>query len=83
MPVPRPTSVLRLISVLRRLSAVGWVIALLPLAGCAGKTGAYCAWDRQFTNCGYPTLESCRAAVSGVGSGYCGANPAYGTSKSR
>jgi hypothetical protein len=35
----------------------------------------YCAWySNGSTNCGFPTLQSCRAAVSGVG-GVCRANP--------
>lgn len=35
----------------------------------------YCAtYSNGSTNCGFPTLQSCRAAVSGVG-GFCGANP--------
>jgi hypothetical protein len=76
-------SVSQLISVLRRLSPVVSMMVAFLVAGCAGKIAPYCAWDRQYTNCGYHTLESCRAAVRGVG-GYCGANPAYsGTSGAR
>ena len=40
------------------------------------RQGAYCAFDRDYTNCGFPTLEACRAAVSGVG-GACRPNPMY------
>ena len=35
----------------------------------------YCAfYTDQTRNCGFPTMWSCQAAVSGVG-GYCGVNP--------
>ena len=40
------------------------------------KQGAYCAFDRDYTNCGYSTLEACVAAVRGVG-GNCRENPMY------
>jgi Protein of unknown function (DUF3551) len=37
----------------------------------------YCAWySDHSTNCGFPTLWSCQASVSGVG-GYCGPNPRW------
>jgi hypothetical protein len=39
----------------------------------------YCARQggrNGYENCGYSTLEQCRASVSGVG-GYCGINPRY------
>jgi Protein of unknown function (DUF3551) len=37
----------------------------------------YCAWyTDKSTNCGFPTLWSCQASVSGVG-GYCGINPRW------
>jgi hypothetical protein len=32
--------------------------------------------DGGFSNCGFVTIEQCRAAVSGVG-GSCGVNPGY------
>jgi hypothetical protein len=49
------------------------IVAIPRPAGAAPYP--YCAWysDRS-TNCGFPTLWSCQAAVSGVG-GFCGINP--------
>jgi hypothetical protein len=39
------------------------------------RTYPYCAWYMDgSSNCGFPTMSSCQAAVSGVG-GYCGVNP--------
>ena len=61
---------------------------LIVAAGVLALTGAwltpataelypYCAWyTNQATNCGFPSLWSCQAAVSGVG-GYCGINPRW------
>jgi hypothetical protein len=41
----------------------------------AAKTYPYCAWYSDGSiNCGFPTMWSCQASVSGVG-GYCGVNP--------
>lgn len=43
----------------------------------------YCAtYSNGSTNCGFPTLQSCRAAVSGVG-GVCRVNPRAAPTRSR
>jgi len=40
------------------------------------RQGPVCLYDREFTNCGYPSFAACRAAASGAG-GYCAENPRY------
>jgi hypothetical protein len=54
------------------LAAVATVAALTPAAA---DIKPYCArYTDQSTNCGFPTLWACQAAVSAVG-GFCGINP--------
>ena len=56
------------------LAAVATLGLLKPAAA---ELYPYCAWySDKSTNCGFPTLWSCQAAVSGVG-GYCGVNPRW------
>jgi hypothetical protein len=56
--------------------------AVVALTAAMLKTAAaelypYCAYySDQSRNCGFPTMWSCRAAVSAVG-GYCGVNPRW------
>jgi hypothetical protein len=40
------------------------------------RQGAYCVFDRDYSNCGYPSYQACVAAASGVG-GFCRPNPQY------
>ena len=40
------------------------------------RQGPYCLYDREFTNCGYPSFAACLATASGAG-GYCAQNPRY------
>jgi Protein of unknown function (DUF3551) len=40
------------------------------------RQGPYCVFDRNYTNCGYPSWEACVAAASGAG-GFCQQNPQY------
>jgi len=40
------------------------------------RQGPVCLYDREYTNCGYPSFAACRAAASGAG-GYCAENPRY------
>jgi len=58
-----------------------WIVlvafALLSAIGSDfADAAAWCAFytDNAGTNCGFYTLEQCRAATSGVG-GYCAPNP--------
>jgi len=51
------------------------VLTAAMLKPAAAQVYPYCAWYTDHsTNCGFPTLWSCQASVSGVG-GYCGINP--------
>ena len=55
-------------------AAIVALTAALP-APAAAQTYPFCAWySDHSTNCGFSTMWSCQAAVSGVG-GYCGVNP--------
>jgi hypothetical protein len=56
--------------------ATGVVALIASMSAPAdARTYPYCAWYQDgSTNCGFPTMASCQAAVSGVG-GYCGVNP--------
>jgi hypothetical protein len=40
------------------------------------RQGPFCIFDRDFTNCGYPSYDACMAAAKGVG-GFCRPNPMY------
>lgn len=42
----------------------------------------YGGHDYEGTNCGFVTLEQCRATISGIG-GYCYENPAYPATTAR
>src|SRR5260370_42693856 len=52
----------------------------------SASAGAWCAWYDAYTyNCGFRTLEQCRATVFGDSGAYCAPNPAnaYGEPRSR
>jgi hypothetical protein len=52
-------------------------VAALPLSGTDARAAPWCAHygTDNGTNCGFYTIEQCRAALSGVGRGYCSPNP--------
>jgi Protein of unknown function (DUF3551) len=58
--------------------AVGLVTSLLQIAGpAAADPYRWCAVERTGgTNCGFTTIEQCRATVSGIG-GFCQPNQFY------
>jgi hypothetical protein len=61
----------------RLLTIVGALAASTLLGGWAfDRQGPYCHFDRDFTNCGYPSLAACVEAARGVG-GNCQPNPQY------
>ena len=61
----------------RVLAILGAVAAATLLGGWAfDRQGPYCHFDREFTNCSYPSFEACTAAARGVG-GVCSVNPQY------
>jgi hypothetical protein len=66
------------------LVLLGAVAAACLTGGCTTRQGPYCAWTPQYTNCGFYSVESCRAELRGADSGVCAPNPAYtDTQKSR
>jgi hypothetical protein len=51
------------------------LVALLMHAG-AAHAGAWCAWYDPYTyNCGFKTIEQCRATTSGDSGAWCAPNP--------
>jgi hypothetical protein len=53
------------------------ILTAAMLKPAAAELYPYCAWySDKSENCGFPTLWSCQASVSGVG-GYCGVNPRW------
>lgn len=45
----------------------------------SGDAAEWCAWYDPYTyNCGFHTLDQCRAAASGDSTVYCARNVAYG-----
>jgi Protein of unknown function (DUF3551) len=61
----------------RILMAVGALAASTLLGGWSfDRQGPYCLFDREFTNCGYPSFQACMATASAAG-GQCRENPMY------
>jgi hypothetical protein len=61
-----------------RIVIIAAALAAATLLGGWGfdRQGPYCIFDREYTNCGYPSLEACVATARGVG-GFCRQNPMY------
>jgi Protein of unknown function (DUF3551) len=50
----------------------------------SANAAAWCAWYDAYTyNCGFRTLEQCRATIFGDSAAYCAPNPGYGESRGR
>jgi len=63
----------------RIFAIVGAVAAAALLGGWTwgfDRQGPYCLYDRNYTNCGYPSFAACLATASGAG-GYCAENPRF------
>ena len=61
----------------RILTIIGLLAASTLLGGWAfDRQGPYCIFDREYTNCGYPSRAACVEAARGVG-GFCQPNPMY------
>jgi hypothetical protein len=62
---------------MRLLTIIGALAASTLLGGWAfDRQGPFCVFDRNYTNCGYPSWEACVAAASAAG-GNCQVNPQY------
>jgi len=67
----------------RILIVVAALAASTLLGGWAfDKQGPFCIFDRDYTNCGYPSYDACMAAARGVG-GFCRPNPMYSGERQR
>ena len=63
----------------RILTIVGVLTAATLLGGWSwgfDRQGPFCLYDREYTNCGYPSFAACLATASGAG-GYCAENPRF------
>lgn len=61
-----------------RILTIAGALAASTLLGGWGfdRQGAFCVFDREYTNCGYASYESCVEAARGAG-GNCRPNPMY------
>ena len=61
-----------------RILIIAGALAASTLLGGWGfdRQGAFCVFDREYTNCGYASYESCVEAARGAG-GICRPNPMY------
>jgi hypothetical protein len=61
----------------RILMVVGALGAVMLFGGWTfDRQGPFCIFDREYTNCGYPSYAACVEAARGVG-GYCRPNPQF------
>ncbi|HMK81397.1 MAG TPA: DUF3551 domain-containing protein [Xanthobacteraceae bacterium] len=62
---------------MRLLTIIGALAASTLLGGWAfDRQGPFCIFDRDYTNCGYPSWAACVESARGVG-GHCRPNPQY------
>jgi hypothetical protein len=61
---------------MRTIFLAALAAAALPLTGTDARAAPWCAHygTGSGTNCGFYSIEQCRAALSGVGRGYCAPN---------
>jgi len=61
----------------RILTIIAALAASTLLGGWAfDRQGPYCLFDKDYTNCGFPSYQACMATRAGAG-GYCRENPMY------
>jgi hypothetical protein len=66
---------------MRRIAALAIGLCTLAIGSLDAEAGAWCAYYDVYTsNCGFRTLDQCRATVSGDSRAYCAPNP-YGASE--
>lgn len=72
---------------MRTITAASFAAAMMLISHSgSANAGAWCAWYDAYTyNCGFRTLEQCRATVLGDSTAYCAPNPAnaYGEPRRR
>ena len=64
---------------MRILTIAGALMAAALLGGWTfgfDRQGPFCLYDREYTNCGFPSYAACMATASGAG-GYCAQNPRF------
>ena len=62
---------------MRLLTIIGALAASTLLGGWGfDRQGPFCVFDREYTNCSYPSWEACVEAARGAG-GNCRPNPQY------
>ena len=64
---------------MRILTIAGALTAAALLGGWTfgfDRQGPFCLYDREYTNCGYPSFAACNATRHGAG-GYCAHNPRF------
>jgi hypothetical protein len=63
---------------MRTITAACFAAAMMLISHAGpANAGAWCAWYDAYTyNCGFRTLEQCRATVFGDSTAYCAPNPA-------
>ena len=61
---------------MRTIFLAALAAAALPLTGTDARAAPWCAHygTDAGTNCGFYTIEQCRAALAGTGKGYCAPN---------
>src|SRR6266568_3160259 len=61
---------------MRRMAAIAIALVALLLHAGAANAGAWCAWSDAYTyNCGFKTLDQCRATIFGDSGAWCAPNP--------
>jgi hypothetical protein len=69
---------------MRTLAVLTGIILTLVLNGATAQAGSWCAWYDPYTyNCGFHTLQQCRATVSGDSTAYCAPNVQRGSAYDR
>ena len=62
---------------MRVMAAILFALTFIAHAEPA-KAAAWCAWSDAYTyNCGFSSLQQCRATISGDSTAYCAPNPGY------
>jgi Protein of unknown function (DUF3551) len=74
----------RMETIVRTMSVVGALLAMILAGTAAVQAGPWCAWYDPYTyNCGFHSLKQCQATIFGDSSAYCAPNPRGGNSRRR